>query len=269
MSILATDPVMASKPVASTSASTWYSLPPVRTAFGRDLLDRIGLDVDQCHVRTVEGRKILGVDADAFGADRMSVRLQQLCGLGILDDLADLFADEIGGGIVGRLLEPEIVVDRHESEPAAAPARLVFGAALVVAVIERAAVGHFGIDAVTRLDAGEVPDFRIFGTERLPFLFGQRGVAGRNREIRGALEYREMARLLGNHRHRLDPRRSRADHADALAGEIDRLVRPMSGVIDLALEAIEALDLGHPRVRQAAGGEHDEFRGHDLAVGQS
>ena len=47
----------------------------------RDFLDRIGLDVDQRDVRTIEGREIIGVDADALGADRMVVRLQQLCGL--------------------------------------------------------------------------------------------------------------------------------------------------------------------------------------------
>ena len=43
MSILATDPVMASKPVASTSASTSYSLPPVRTALA--VISSIGLDL--------------------------------------------------------------------------------------------------------------------------------------------------------------------------------------------------------------------------------
>ena len=113
-----------------------------------------------------------------------------------------------------------------------------------------------------------MPDFRIFGAERLPLFLGQHGVAGGNREIRGALKHREVAGLLGDHRHRLDARRSRADHADALAGEIDRLMRPVAGVIDLALKTIEALDLGHPCVRQAAGGEHDEFCGHGLAVGE-
>ena len=44
-------------------------------------------------------------------------------------------------------------------------------------------------------------------------------------------------------------------------------MRPMAGVVDLALEAIEPLDVGHPRVRQAAGGEHDEFCSNHLAVG--
>ena len=53
-----------------------------------------------------------------------------------------------------------------------------------------------------------------------------------------------MLCLLGNHRHRLDARRAGADHGDALAGEIDRLMRPVAGVIDLALEAIDALDVG-------------------------
>ncbi len=76
-----------------------------------------------------------------------------------------------------------------------------------------------------------------------------------------------MAGLLGDHGHRLDRRRPGADHADAQAGEIDRLMRPVAGVVDLALEVREALDIRHPRIRQAAGGEHDVFRRHRLAVG--
>jgi hypothetical protein len=45
-------------------------------------------------------------------------------------------------------------------------------------------------------------------------------------------------------------------------------MRPVTGVIDLALEIGEALDIRRPRVRQAAGGEDDIFRGHGLAVGR-
>ena len=43
----------------------------------------------------------------------------------------------------------------------------------------------------------------------------------------------------------------------------------MAGVIDLALEAIEPLDIGHPRVGKTAGGQHDKSRRHGLAVGSS
>src|SRR5207302_1788563 len=91
----------------------------------------------------------------------MIVGLQQLRGLGVLDDLGDLVADEIGGGVVGGLIEREIVIDRHEGEAAALPALLIPGAALVVAVIERAAIGQIGIDAVPRLFARKAPDLRV------------------------------------------------------------------------------------------------------------
>ena len=126
-----------------------------------DLLDRIGLDVDQLDIRPVEGREIVGVDADALGADRVAVRLQQLCRGGVLDDLGDLAADEIGGGVVGGLVEQEVVVDGHEHHAAMLPAGLVSGAALIVAVVERAAVGLLGVDAVARHFAREAADFRI------------------------------------------------------------------------------------------------------------
>src|SRR5450631_43044 len=76
-----------------------------------------------------------------------------------------------------------------------------------------------------------------------------------------------MAGLFGDDGHRLDRGRSGADHADALAGEIDPFMRPVTGVIDLALEIGEALDIRHPRIRQAAGGEHDMFCRDGLAVG--
>src|ERR1700694_525069 len=43
--------------------------------------------------------------------------------------------------------------------------------------------------------------------------------------------------------------------------------RPGPGVIALALEIGEALDIWHPRIRQASGGEHDMFCRDGFAVG--
>ena len=77
----------------------------------------VGLDIDQRHVVAVERLEIFRVDADALGADRMVVRLQQLCRRRILHDRADLFADEIRRRVVGRLVEPEVVVDRMKVRP--------------------------------------------------------------------------------------------------------------------------------------------------------
>src|ERR1700737_5318030 len=130
--------------------------------------------------------------------------LQEPCRLLIPDDLRDLCADEVGGGVVGDLVEHEVVVDRHEGEAASGPARLISGAALVVAVIESAAIWHLAVDAVARLFPRKAPDFRIVSAKRFALLRTQRGVVGGNGKIRGALKYREVARLPGDDGHRLN-----------------------------------------------------------------
>jgi len=50
-----------------------------------------------------------------------------------------------------------------------------------------------------------------------------------------------------------------------LAGEIDALMRPVRGVIDLAGERLHSLDGGDVRVRQRADGQDHETRGHHFA----
>src|SRR5262249_50413085 len=50
----------------------------------------------------------------------------------------------------------------------------------------------------------------------------------------------------------------RADDGDALTGEIDARVRPATGEVHLAREAIDARDVGSLRVREAAGCHHVE-----------
>src|SRR6185436_18113589 len=53
----------------------------------------------------------------------------------------------------------------------------------------------------------------------------------------------QMRGLFGDQRDRLDARRARADHGDALSREIDAVMRPAAGEIDLALEILDAVDL--------------------------
>jgi hypothetical protein len=64
----------------------------------------------------------------------------------------------------------------------------------------------------------------------------------RHAEVRGPLEHVQVLGLLGELRDELDAGRARADHADALAGEVDALVRPARAVVPLALEVVEAVD---------------------------
>src|SRR5262249_33236678 len=78
----------------------------------------------------------------------------------------------------------------------------------------------------------------------------QHPVLRRHAEVRRALKDRQLLRLRGDDRNRLDARRTRADDADALAGEVDAGVRPAPRVIRLPLEALDAGE-----VRHARGGE--------------
>ena len=67
----------------------------------------------------------------------------------------------------------------------------------------------------------------------------------------------ELARAPGERRDELDPGRTAADDADALAVERDRIV-PARAVRDGAGEAAQPLDLGHPRmVEHTSGGDDD------------
>ena len=88
-----------------------------------------------------------------------------------------------------------------------------------------------------------------------------RGVGVRHAEVGRALEDVRVRRLARDLRDELDAGRAGPDHPDALAGDVDALVRPARGVVPLALEALQALDLRHLRRRQAAGGHDAPLRG--------
>ena len=235
-------------------------------AVRQDLLDRIGLDVNQRDVGAIVGRIVVGIDADPLRADRMIVGLQQLRHLGVVDDLGDPVADEVGGGVVGRLVQRDVVIGRGEGQAALLPARAVAGLPLFGRFLQRALFGQFLIDAVAHFLARHAAYLVVIGAEEIPLLRRQRRVARRHAEIGGALEHGELAGLLRDDRNRLDARRAGADHRDPLAGEIHRLVRPVPGVIDLAGKVRETLEVRHAGIGQAARRQHDELRPHGLSV---
>src|SRR5947209_17260519 len=75
-----------------------------------------------------------------------------------------------------------------------------------------------------------------------------------------------MRRLLGNDRNRLNGRGAGADDGDALAGEIDALMRPVAGMIVPAFEPLEAGKLRKLRRGQAASRHDAELRRDPLAA---
>ena len=83
------------------------------------------------------------------------------------------------------------------------------------------------------------------------FVLSRYAVVGR------ALEDRQMLRLLGDQRDRLDARRTGADDAHSAAGEIHAVLGPLARVIGIALEIGEAGKVRNVCRAQATGG-HDE-----------
>ena len=126
----------------------------------------------------------------------------------------------------------------QELEAALVPRRLVDGLALLVAHLQRRSLGQ-GVRAsppagVRRPSRRSRRSLALTSSRNalstVPWRAGMR-------VLRRALEHGEVAGLLGDHRDRLDAARAGADHADALAGEVDALVGPRAGVVRVALEA--------------------------------
>ena len=104
-------------------------------------------------------------------------------------------------------------------------------------------------------------DLRVAGLDLGLFVGVDGGVAQRTAVVGGALEDSQMLGFLGDVWDELHSRGAGADHADALAGEIDLLVRPARGVKGLPLEALDARN-----VRHMGGGQNADRRDHILSA---
>ena len=166
-----------------------------------------------------------------------------------------------------RLVHQQIGVGVEVADAAAfLPLGLVGGVALGFRHLERR-LGRPGIaaDGEGRV-VGRAPARRILGLVLALALGLHRPVARRQAEIGGALEDGEVLGLLGDDRDHLHARRAGADHADPQPGEVDALMRPQAGVVPLALEVVDALEVGHARRREIARGHHAVARAHLLAA---
>src|SRR4051794_27980823 len=103
------------------------------------------------HVRPVIGLEVPRIDANALGADWMVLWREKLGGAGILDDLADLAAYEVGRGVVGLLIEDQVVERGHEGSAAGRPALFVNAVAFLGGDGEGGEIVRIGQDAVARI----------------------------------------------------------------------------------------------------------------------
>ena len=88
----------------------------------------------------------------------------------------------------------------------------------------------------------------------------ERCIARRHGIVRGALEDGQVVSFGSDHGDGLNAGRAGTDLADALAGEIDAFVRPLAGVVPVALEVIAAGNVRHIGGREAADGGDQIFR---------
>ena len=167
---------------------------------------------------------------------------QPLCRIGVLDRLANPVPDEVRGRRVRLEVDADVGERAVEAEPAEGPAILEDRLPLLIRDLE----GRLGRGLVREPRdrvAGNVPDLVVALLDVVEVVPVHRVVTGRDGELRGALEDREVLRLLGDHGNRLDAAGTGADHADALPGEVDTVVRPGAGVERFALERVAARDI--------------------------
>ena len=215
-------------------------------------------------VRAVERLEVAAVHADALGADGIAARGQGVGGGRVVDQLADAGADEGGSRFVRRLVDGQVVVGGHEVDAAALPARHV----LLLAFLRRHVQRGLVAEVIDRAGAGVArpgPALRILLLPCRLVLLRHWSIAGGQAEVGGALEDVQRARLGGDDGDGLDAGRARADHADALAGEVHALVRPASGVVGGAAEGVDPLDLRQPPGGQAARRHDAEPGGNGIA----
>ena len=113
-----------------------------------DLGDRVGLHVDQVHVRQVERLVVPGVQRDALAAERIALRGQQLGGLRVVHLLPDPFVQELtdlGVGLVGE--EDVEVAAEPDPEPALVPAVHELALDLLVGGLQRALLQEVQLEA--------------------------------------------------------------------------------------------------------------------------
>ncbi len=205
--------------------------------------DRRRPQIDQPHMRQVERLVVVRVEARPLRAVEVVLRTQRLGGHRIAHDRSNLVAQELAEQLVGRRVEQGIG-EKRRNEIARFPhaPRRARGA-----LPPRPAAhpsGSCGTGTPSRERRAASRYAAAIAPIRVEPFLGDRAVLRGPAEVGRALKHRERGRLRGDVRNALNARRSRADHGHPLAGEIDALVRPARREIHLALEVVDAGNVG-------------------------
>ena len=145
---------MASKPVASTRSSIEILVLGRDDGHGGDADDRFFAQIGQTDIRAIIGIVVVGIDADALGADRIVARHQLARGLCVLDSFDDFFPDEVSDDLIGGLVPHDVVEGVEEVGASGGPPALHLRATLGLGDFKRRArsiVVEHGGSGVARL----------------------------------------------------------------------------------------------------------------------
>ena len=159
----------------------------------------------------------------------MVLGAEQFRDLGVLYPAADVIPGVLGDARVRLVTGEEVDVRILGVEAALGPGAIELAFQRPVVEVHDCDVGlghHVAGDGVTR----PLAHLRVAGLVGRLGIGIHRSVLRRNAVVGRALEDDELIGLPGDLRDRLDAGRAGADDGDPLAGEVDALVRPLTGV---------------------------------------
>src|SRR5712691_2003286 len=219
--------------------------PVLRLDTRRDHSFDWGLEqVDNMDARLIVRLVVVLLQARPLHAERM--QWLHWCELlrdgGILDPRTHFVAPERIGGIVGLLIAQYVLVRAEPREEAASvPQILVRRQPFLVGNIERVLGNEIIVEPGEGLGALE----EALGKSLLHPPVGlvvELPLPHWQRQVRRALEHRELGDVLVNLLDNLHPARPGADDADALALEVDAFLRPQAGMVADAAEVLQPAD---------------------------
>ena len=227
-------------------------------ALGHDALDRRRLHIDNLDIGLVIHLEVLAFQRHTVGAEAVGGRDELFAQHRVLQPLAHLLPHEFGHRLVHLFVEEHFRERRQpQRQRTVGPQALQYFGAL-----RRRQVGP-GTVAEVVFEAGEgvldaVADFRETRALLRPVRRAVFRVAHRDDVLRRAQEHLQMAHLGRDGLDDLDAGGAGAHHAHPLADELDPLLRPACGVMDLPAERGLARKQLVQRRRQHAGAADQE-----------
>src|SRR6266852_1606149 len=224
--------------------------------------------VDNMDVRLIVRLVVVLLQGRPLNAERMQWlhRCKLLRDGGILDPRAHLVAPERIGGIVDLLVAQHVLVRAEpKEETAPVPQLLVRRQPFPVGNIERVLRNEIIVEPGEGLGALE----EALGKSLLHPPVGlvvELPLPHWQRQVRRALEHRELGDVLVNLLDDLHPARPGADDADALALEVHAFLRPQAGMVADAAEVLQPPDRRNIWFRGEPRAEHEELRPRHAAV---